>query len=259
MCYNDLGDFMLIDTHCHLEKEYYSNIEEIMANMPGVMITAGCDIKSNLEVLERIQNANVYGVIGIHPEFVNDYKEEDLKWIEEHIYDSKIVGIGEVGLDYHYDETSKEKQKELFEKQIQLAHKYHKPVVVHSRDAIYDTYDIMMKYPDVKYILHCYGSSVEMAKRFLSLNICFGIGGVVTFKNGAKLKEVVKEIPLSYLLLETDSPYLSPEPFRGMKNEPKNTEIIAEKIAEIKGLSKEEVIKETASNAIRQFDLPISL
>ena len=254
------GDYMLIDTHCHLEKQYYENMDEVIQRMPGIMITAGCDRDSNKEVLEIInKNKSIYGVIGIHPEFVDNYQEEDLKWIEEHIQDSKIVGIGEVGLDYHYDESSKEKQKELFEKQIVLAKKYNKAVVVHSRDAILDTYELMMKYPDVKYILHCYGSSIEMARRFLSLNIKFGIGGVVTFKNGEKLKEVVREIPLSYLLLETDSPYLAPEPFRGKKNEPSYTEIVASKIAEIKKISKEKVIEETAQNAISQFDLPISL
>ncbi len=254
------GDYMLIDTHCHLEKQYYENMDEVIQRMPGIMITAGCDRDSNKEVLEIInKNKSIYGVIGIHPEFVDNYQEEDLKWIEEHIQDSKIVGIGEVGLDYHYDESSKEKQKELFEKQIVLAKKYNKAVVVHSRDAILDTYELMMKYPDVKYILHCYGSSIEMARRFLSLNIKFGIGGVVTFKNGEKLKEVVREIPLSYLLLETDSPYLTPEPFRGKKNEPSYTEIVASKIAEIKKISKEKVIEETAQNAISQFDLPISL
>ena len=250
---------MLIDTHCHLEEEYYDNLEEVIERMPGIMITAGCDSRTNKEVLERIKKDSIYGVIGIHPEFVESYQESDLKWIEDHINDSKIVGIGEVGLDYHYDETTKEKQKELFEKQIILAQKYNKTVVVHSRDAIMDTYDIMMKYPDVKYVLHCYGSSIEMAERFLSLHIRFGIGGVVTFKNGTRLKEVVKKLPLAYLLLETDSPYLSPEPFRGMKNEPSNTDIVALKIAEIKGLSKEEVIHTTALNAIDQFDLPSSL
>lgn len=250
---------MLIDTHCHLEEEYYDNLEEVIERMPGIMITAGCDSKTNKEVLERIKKNSIYGVIGIHPEFVESYQESDLKWIEEHINDSKIVGIGEVGLDYHYDEATKEKQKELFEKQIILAQKYNKTVVVHSRDAIMDTYNIMMKYPDVKYVLHCYSSSIEMAERFLSLHVRFGIGGVVTFKNGTKLKEVVKKLPLAYLLLETDSPYLSPEPFRGMKNEPFNTDIVASKIAEIKELSKEEVIHTTALNAIDQFDLPISL
>lgn len=250
---------MLIDTHCHLEEEYYDSIDEVINRMPGIMITAGCDSKSNQEVLKRIEHENVYGVIGIHPEFVDSYQEEDFAWIEKHINNPKIVGIGEIGLDYHYDETTKEKQKVLFERQIQLAQKYHKTVVVHSRDAISDTYDIMMKYPDVKYVLHCYSSSIEMAKRFLSLNICFGIGGVVTFKNSNKLKEVVKELPLAYLLLETDSPYLAPEPFRGKQNEPFYTDLVASKIAEIKELEKEEVIQKTALNAIDQFDLPISL
>lgn len=109
---------MLIDTHCHLEEEYYDSIDSVIKNMPGIMITAGCDSKSNKEVLERVKNEKVYGALGIHPEFVDSYTDDDLKWIEKHINDSKIVGIGEVGLDYHYDETSKEKQKELFENKL---------------------------------------------------------------------------------------------------------------------------------------------
>ncbi len=251
---------MLVDTHCHLEKNSYDSLEQVIQNMPGIMITAGTNRETNQEVLDLIQQQkNVYGVLGIHPEFVKEYQEEDIRWIEEHIQDSKIVGIGEIGLDYHYDEETKEEQKKLFERQILLAEKYHKTVVVHSRDAILDTYEIMMRHPNVRYVLHCYGSSLEMAKRFLSLPVLFGIGGVVTFKNGTKLKEVVKELDLAYLLLETDSPYLSPEPYRGKVNEPKNVDIIASKIAEIKGISKEEVIEITGQNAVCQFDLDISL
>ena len=173
--------------------------------------------------------------------------------------DEKIVGIGEIGLDYHYDDTKKEEQKRLFERQIVLAQEYHKTVVVHSRDAILDTYEIMKKYPNVKFILHCYSSTIEMAERFLELNVLFGVGGVITFKNSAKLKEVVEKLDLEYILLETDSPYLSPEPYRGKVNEPANTAIIASKIAEIKGITKEEVIVKTGENAIRQFDLNIAL
>ncbi len=252
--------FLLIDTHCHLDDEAYETSDEIISHMPGYMITAGCSQTSNEKTLELVQKYDhVFGVLGIHPEQVDSYQEEDLKFIEEHIQDSKIVGIGEVGLDYHYEQESKERQKLLFEKQLQLADKYHKTVVVHSRDAILDTYELMKKYPNISYVLHCYSSSLEMAKRFLELNVCFGIGGVVTFKNGTKLKEVVEGIDLSHLLLETDSPYLSPEPYRGERNEPKNTEIVAAKIAEIKGISKEEVIEKTGENAKRQFDLNIPL
>ncbi len=251
---------MLIDTHCHLDDDAYSSVSQIVENMNGIMITAGCSQKSNEAVLKLTQEyPTVYGVLGIHPEEVERYKEEDLVFIEKHLNDEKIVGIGEIGLDYHYGLESKEKQKILFERQLELAEKYHKTVVIHSRDAISDTYEIMKRHPYLKYDLHCYSSSVEMAKRFLEFDICFGIGGVVTFKNSEKLKAVVKEIDLAYLLLETDSPYLSPEPFRGSINEPAKTELVASKIAEIKGLKKEEVIEKTMQNAIRQFDLKMPL
>ena len=138
-----------------------------------------------------------------------------------------------------------------------MARKYRKAVVIHSRDSIEDTYQIMKEYKDVKMTLHCYSGSVEMAKKFLELNVYFGIGGVVTFKNNRILKEVVKMLPLSRILLETDSPYLTPEPYRGTKNEPKNVLLVAEEIAKIKNITLEEVLKITTENAICQFDLPL--
>lgn len=251
---------MLIDTHCHLNKEEYNNIEEVIKGMNGIMITAGCDDKSNLEVIEQVSlYENVYGVLGIHPESVTEVTEESFKIIENHINNPKIVGIGEVGLDYYWDKEHKKEQKALFIKQIELAKKYNKTVVVHSREAIEDTLSIIKKYPDVKFVFHCFGSSLEIAKELIKSGIKLGIGGVVTFKNGVKLKEVVAGVDLEYLLLETDSPYLTPEPYRGKRNEPANTLYIAQKIAEIKGVSVDTVIEKTAQNAIQQFDLPISL
>lgn len=251
---------MIIDTHCHLNKDEYDNIEEVIKRMNGIMITAGCDDKSNLEVLEQINKYdNVYGVLGIHPESVTEVTDVSFKIIEENINNPKIVGIGEVGLDYYWDKTHIEEQKKLFIKQIELAQKYHKTVVIHSRDAIEDTLDIIKQFPDVKFVFHCYSSSVEIAKELVKRNIKLGIGGVVTFKNSVKLKEVVSSIDLKYLLLETDSPYLTPEPYRGKKNEPANTLYVAQKIAEIKGIEVDKVIEMTTKNAIEQFDLPISL
>lgn len=251
---------MLIDTHCHLNENEYDNVEEIIKRMNGIMITAGCDDKTNLEVIEQINKYdNVYGVLGIHPESVTEATEESLKIIEDNIKNPKIVGIGEVGLDYYWDKTHIEEQKALFIKQIELAQKYNKTVVVHSRDAIEDTLSIVKQYPGVKFVFHCFGSSLDVAKELVKRNIRLGIGGVVTFKNGVKLKEVVEGIDLDYLLLETDSPYLTPEPYRGKRNEPSNTFFVAQKIAEIKGIEVDKVIEKTAQNAIDQFDLPISL
>ncbi len=250
---------MMIDTHCHLCKEDYNNVDEIIEHMEdNYMIAAGVDDKTNKEVLELCKKYyNIYGAIGIHPNEVKDSKEEELNFIEKHINDNKIMAIGEIGLDYHYGIEEKELQKQYFKKQLDMARKYRKAVVIHSRDSIEDTYQIMKEYKDVKMTLHCYSGSVEMAKKFLELNVYFGIGGVVTFKNNRILKEVVKMLPLSRILLETDSPYLTPEPYRGTKNEPKNVLLVAEEIAKIKNITLEEVLKITTENAICQFDLPL--
>ncbi len=245
---------MMIDTHCHLED--YENIETIIKNMEGnKMITSGVNDETNKEVVKLInQYPNVYGVIGIHPSEVSISNEKSILWIEEQLNNKKIVGIGEIGLDYHYGIEEKELQKQFFKKQLELARKYHLPVVIHSRDAIEDTYQILKEFKDLKIILHCYSGSVEMAQKFLKLNIYFGIGGVVTFKNSKTLKEVVKMLPLDHILLETDSPYLTPEPFRGQKNEPKNILLVAQTIAKIKEISVEQVLKTTTINAEQQFD-----
>lgn len=247
----------MIDTHCHLSTEDYDNLEEIIANMENnIMITAGINDKTNQEVLDLSHKyPNIYGVIGIHPTEVELCSEKSLYWIESKLKDPKIVGIGEIGLDYHYDGIDKETQKKFFEEQLELARKYQKVVVIHSRDAIEDTYQIMNQYSDLKMVLHCYSSSLEMAQKFLKLNVLFGIGGVVTFQNSRVLKEVVAKLPLDHIVLETDSPYLTPEPYRGKKNEPKNVLLVAKKIAEIKGIEIEEVLKQTTLNAILKFGL----
>jgi len=252
----------MIDTHAHLDMEYYDNIEEVIKKMgQNIIIVSGIDTNTNKHVLDLVEKyENVYGTIGIHPESVMDVKDEDFLFLEEHIMDEKIVGLGEIGLDYHY-ENDYERQREVFKRQILLANKYNKTMVIHSRDAIEDTYNFLKQYKNdsVKVDIHCYSSSLEMAKRFIPLNAMFGIGGVVTFKNGKVLKEVVEKIPLEYLLLETDSPFLSPEPLRGTKNEPYNILYVAQKIAEIKEISLENVLKQTTLNAMRQFDLNIKL
>ena len=252
----------MVDTHCHLLLEEYKTLEhiqEIVSHMNGnLMITSATNRKNIQETLEIVKKfPNVYGVIGIHPEEIDDGTEENLKFLESHLFDEKIVGIGEIGLDYHYTKENREQQIKLFEKQLQLAKKYQLPCVIHSRDAAQDTYNILKKVVDGSFpvILHCYGYSVEMAHEFLKLGIYFGIGGVVTFKNGVKLVEVVKEMPLEHLLLETDSPYLSPEPYRGKENEPIRIINIAEKIAQIKNISVEKVLETTTKTACTQFDL----
>lgn len=242
---------MIIDTHCHLDA--YLNIEEIINDFDGIMITSGYDDNSNLKVLELVNKyPNVYGTLGIHPEEANN--DYNLNIILDNIDNDKIVAIGEIGLDYHYIKDNKEKQQELFIKQLDIATKYNKPVVVHSREAISDTYDILSRY-NLKGTIHCFSSTTEMALKFIDLGYKIGVGGVLTFKNGKKLQEVVNNIDIEDILLETDSPYISPEPFRGRENKPKNVYYVAMKLAELKGSNVNEIISKTSTNAKKVFNL----
>ena len=248
---------MLVDTHCHIFSEYYDNIDEIVArakmNNIKMLIVNGVDKKSNEEVLNLVSKYDiVYGALGIQPEAVNDVSEDDFKFIEEHINDDKILAVGEIGLDYHYD-IDREKQKEVFKRQLQIANRYNKPVIVHSRDCIQETYDIL-KVSNVKGIMHCFSGSVEMAREFCKIGFYLGIGGIVTFKNAVKLVDVIKDVSLEYIVLETDSPYLTPEPYRGRINEPINVSVILQKICDIKGLDYKVACRITTENVLRLFD-----
>lgn len=239
----------MVDTHCHITSEYYDNIDEVINKMKdNIIIVSGTNKDDIKEVINLCNYKNVYGTIGIYPT-----EELDLKIIEDNINNKKIVGIGEIGLDYHL-EHNKEEQINKFIKQLDLARKYNKTVVIHTREAMQDTYDILKNYKDLKKVIHCYSGSLEMAQEFIKIGCRLGIGGVLTFKN-SKLKDVIKEIDLKYLLLETDSPFLTPEPYRGTKNEPYNIIYVAKKIAEIKNISLEEVLEVTTLNAKDQFDL----
>lgn len=254
---------MFIDTHCHINMKDYPNIDEVINQMGNnIIIVSGTNNDSNHEVINIChQYSNVYGTLGIHPEDVDNFSEEAYNFIEQNINDPKIVGVGEIGLDYYWRNDNIEKQKEIFIRQIHLAKKYNKTFVIHSRESINDTYQILLqeKFIGMRPIIHCFGSSVEMAKKFIKLGAMLGIGGVLTFKNSVKLKEVVENIDLDYILLETDSPYLSPEPLRGKQNVPHNVYYVAQKIAQIKNISYEEVINKTTNNAISQFDLKLKL
>lgn len=253
---------MIIDTHCHLEKKDYSNLEEIIHHMDGnIMIASADNLESSIEVDELTKKYdNIYGTIGFHPSELDNFNDDTLNELEKLLENKKIVGIGEIGLDYHYGKEDMQKQKDAFIKQIELAIKHKLPIVIHSRDAAEDTLDIIKEYPNVKMDFHCYGYSLEIAKQLLKINsnIKFGIGGVLTFKNSKKLKEVVDYLDMKNILLETDSPYLAPEPLRGTKNEPYNTKYVAEYIASMKNISIEKVKKITTENAILQFDLKLN-
>lgn len=247
---------MIIDTHAHIYELEYDNLDEIVSKLNEyIVINNGINEETNKMVLNMAEKyPNFYAAIGYHPENVEEIEDWDLKLLESEINNPKVVAIGEIGLDYHYCSENKEKQKELFIKQLDLAAKYNKPVVVHSRDAIEDTFNILSRYK-LKADIHCFSSSLEMAERFIKLGSSIGIGGTVTFKNAKKTVEVAKNIELGKILLETDSPYLSPEPLRGTKNDPTNLKYVIEFLANIRGLDKELVQNTLNQNAIQFFDL----
>ena len=246
----------MVDTHCHVFLEDYPDIDDVIKRMDNnIIIVSGVDEASNREVLKLCSMYdNVYGTLGIHPESASD--KYDLDFISSHINDPKIVAVGEIGLDYYYTKDNRDEQIDLFCKQIEIAISNNKPIVVHSRDAIMDTYNIIKKYNiGSKTDIHCFSSSLEMACRFIKLGCKLGIGGVITFKNSERIKEVVKSVDINNLLLETDSPYMTPVPFRGKRNEPSYVRYIAEVISDIKGISVDDVLKITSENACKLFDL----
>lgn len=249
---------MFTDTHCHIYKEYYSNIEEILNNAKNVnisrVINNGCDSNSNKEVLELIKvYNNMYGALGIHPEATNTYTLKDLEFIEENLTTNKVIAIGEIGLDYHYTKENKEEQIKLFELQLNLAEKHNLPVIIHSRDATLDTINTLKKHK-VTGVIHSFSGSLETAKEYINMGFLLGINGVITFKN-SNLKDVVKELDLKNIILETDSPYLTPVPYRGKRNEPARIYDIALYISNLKNISIADLSKITNDNIKRIFDI----
>lgn len=252
---------MFIDTHCHIDSSVSGDVyikNAYSANVKG-LIFSFCNqdcYQAGIEFLDKYPD--VFVSLGFHPEDADNITDKDLHCLDEVlVFSSRIVAIGEIGLDYYWRKDNKEKQRDLFQKQLDLAVKHQMPVVIHCRDAIQELYDILSQYKGkVKGVIHCFSGSYEMARAFIELGFVLGIGGVFTFKN-SKLYQVVEKIPLSSIVLETDSPYLTPEPHRGEMNESKYIPLIAEKIAQIKGISLSEVEKITTDNAKRVFDLPI--
>lgn len=252
---------MYIDSHCHLSKEYYDSLDEIVnkakENKVNTLIISGCDKNGIIEGLDIINKYdNVYMTIGFHPSEANITTEEDLIWLENLIKENdKIIAVGEIGLDYYWVKDNKELQRDLFRRQLDIATRLNLPVVIHSREATQESYDILKEY-QLKGIIHCYSGSLEMAKEYIKLGYKIGIGGVVTFKN-TNLVDVVKEIDLTDITLETDSPYLAPTPYRGKQNSPEYIPLIAEKIAEIKEITKEQVGEITTKNVKELFNINI--
>ena len=248
---------MFIDTHCHLSREDYDDIDKVIKEdkEAGVdkIVVSGCSRESIDEVMSfKDKYDMVYVTIGYHPEYADNVRENDLDFLENLLSEKKIVGIGEIGLDYHYTKENKDKQIWLFEEQLKIAEEFNLPVVIHSRDATQDTINTLKKY-NVKGIIHCFNGSLETANIYINMGFLLGIGGVVTFKN-SKLKDVVKEISIESIVLETDSPYLTPVPFRGKVNSSKYLSYIAQEIASLKGVDVSIVAEITSKTALSLFD-----
>lgn len=249
---------MFIDTHCHLSYEDYDDIDLVIkenrnANVEKIIIS-GCSkewISESLKLADLYDD--VYVTLGYHPSEVDVVTDEMLNDLKKQLKNKKVVGLGEIGLDYYYGKDNKEKQLELFEKQLKIAEAMNLKVVIHSRDATEDTINCLKKY-NVSGVIHCFSGSVETAKIYVAMGYKLGIGGVVTFKN-SKLFEVVQAVGLENIVLETDAPYLAPTPFRGQKNSSKFIPIIAEEIGKILNKSVQEVASVTTNNAYELFDL----
>ena len=247
----------MIDSHAHVTSEFYENIDDIVNEIKEknikYVINCGSSISSSKEIIELSYKYNSFLLpcIGVHPESVSEIVKIDE--IEKLIQENKIYAVGEIGLDYYWIKDNKELQKELFNMQLDLAEKYHLPVIVHTRDSIQDCFDLLKK-RKLRGVIHCFNGSYEMAKEFIKIGYKLGIGGTLTFKN-SRLYEIIEKISVDDILLETDSPFLTPEPLRGMKNIPSNVYYIAEKISEIKCIKIDEVIDITTKNAISLFDI----
>lgn len=250
---------MIFESHAHyddikFDKDRYEVIDNLRNENIGKIINVAANMVSSVKCMELAKRYDfIYAAIGVHPHDVQDMKEEDLETLITFAAYDKVVGIGEIGLDYYYDNSPREVQKLWFREQMNLAKGLDLPVIIHSREAAKDTYDLITAADINKGVIHCYSGSKEMAKDYVDMGFYIGVGGIVTYNNAKTLKEVVKAIPLENLLLETDCPYLSPVPNRGKRNDSSNLVYIAEAIAKLKEIDVEEVIKVTYENGMKLF------
>lgn len=254
---------MIFETHAHYDDEKFDDdrdmlIPTLLSGKICNMINVGSSIESSRKSIALAEKyEKVYGAVGVHPSDIADLNDETFAWLRQQASHKKVVAIGEIGLDYYWDkeEEVRQAQRYWFKKQMELAKECHLPVIIHSRDAAEDTMRLMKSVhaEEIPGVIHCYSYSPEMAKEFVKMGYYIGVGGVVTFKNAKKLKETVEQIPLERILLETDAPYMAPEPHRGSRNHSGNLIYVAEKIAELKGVSVEEVEEVTEKNARKLF------
>ncbi len=264
-------EYKIFETHAHYDDDWYDEdrkelIESLLSSDISYITNIGADFvtsENSVKLAEEFER--VFAAVGVHPDDVDSLKdlsdEEALNRLREIAASKKVVAIGEIGLDYfereegQKNEEVRKRQKHWFMKQLELAKELNKPVVIHSRDAAEDTYNLLKDFGYYKGVIHCYSYSAEMAERFVKLGFYIGIGGVVTFKNAKKTKETVKKIGLASIVLETDSPYLSPVPFRGERNNSGNIKYVVAEIADILGVSMDEVVEATFKNAVKLYEL----
>ena len=256
-----MNETFLVDTHSHintLEKiTPQEAIDNAKANGVEKIIVPAATVNDIDEVLKFVNKyENTFGLLGVHPSEVKDWDDSLLDKIREYSKNEKIVGIGEIGLDYYWDKSFNDLQKEVFIKQVKLANELKLPICVHDREAHKDSFDILKKYNKTSdVVMHCFSGSVEFAKECVKEGWFIALGGVVTFKNAIKMKEVAKEVPLENLLVETDAPYLTPVPFRGTENQPAYVKFVAEEIAKLRGITFEEVATATTKNAEKVYGI----
>lgn len=254
---------MIFDTHAHYDDEAFdADREDLLAamNENGIcnIVNVGASMDSTKASVELSKKYDfMYTSVGVHPNETGELTENDMDTLRKLSEDKKVVAIGEIGLDYHFLEPDKDIQKNWFRKQLDVAVETGLPVIIHSRDAANDTMSILKEYQGKLYggVIHCYSYSLEMAKEYIKMGYYIGIGGVVTFKNARKLIEVAENISLDKIVLETDCPYLSPEPNRGKRNDSTNLHYVVKKISELKGISEEKIIEQTYENAIDLYKL----
>ena len=249
----------LVDTHAHIyDKQFKPDFDEIIDRISKELefiVSIGYDLESSEKSVDLAEKYPfIYGVVGVHPTEIKKYSDTVERKLEELARNEKVVAIGEIGLDYHWMEDPKEEQEEIFRRQMELSRRVGLPVVIHTRDAMEDTVKILEDYKDVGGIMHCYPGSYETAEKLID-RYYFGIGGVVTFKNNKVTKETVKKLPIEKIVIETDCPYLTPEPFRGKRNEHVYVRYIAEEIARIKEMPLEKVIEITTGNAKKVYNI----
>ena len=255
---------MLFDSHAHLNDERFDeDREELISSLQekgvDLVVNPGACIKTSIESIELANKYDfIYAAVGVHPHDVGELDDTAIDILRKLATENeKVVAIGEIGLDYYYDNYPREVQKEWFKKQIELANELKLPIIIHDRDAHGDTFEIIKNYksPEIGCVLHCYSGNVELAREYVKMGCYISLSGTVTFKNNKKTKEVAREIPLDRLLIETDSPYMAPTPHRGKRNDPSLVQFVADTIAIEKGISYEKVCEATKENAKRFFGI----